>query len=65
MTQIAMHGVRSAVGTLTSEMQGAYPSADWDVLVIALRDPQGHVVAPIATGFQLRKHASCEVCSAK
>jgi hypothetical protein len=46
-------------------MQGAYPSADWDVLVIALRDPQGHVVAPIATGFQLRKHASCEVCSAK
>lgn len=65
MSQIAMHGVRKAIGILTDGAGDTrYPDDDWDVLVIALRDEQGRAIAPAAKGFHLRRHPDCAVCGA-
>lgn len=65
MTTIAMHGVRLAVSTLCDGGAGAYPSADWDVAIIALRDEEGRLIAPTVRTFPLERHQSCPVCAAR
>lgn len=57
--QVAIGTVRLAVATLTAKQSGGYPNFDWDVAVIALRDPDGRPIAPSWQTFNLAKHPSC------
>jgi hypothetical protein len=57
--QVALAGVRLAVGTVTGGVAGAYPDVDWDVAVISLRGRDGTVIAPRWETFGLGQHPSC------
>ncbi len=63
MMQIAMAGVRTAVSTLCAGSAGGYPTVDWDVLHIALRDDKGKPIAPLFHEIRLPIHAGCEMCN--
>lgn len=63
MTAIAMHGVRVAVGELCRSAVNGYPPTEWDVLVIATRDADGHPIAPRADGYLLAPHPDCPNCA--
>jgi hypothetical protein len=59
LSQVALAGVRLAVGTVTGGVAGAYPDVDWDVAVISLRGRDGTVIAPRWETFALTRHPSC------
>lgn len=61
--QVANEGVRLAVGTLTGDVEGGYPDADWDVAILALRDETGRRIAPQWTTYALSQHPECPLCS--
>lgn len=61
---IALGGVRLAVSTLTEKDEKGYPSFEWDVTIIDLRDPNGNAITPSWQTFHLRKHPLCP-CSAE
>lgn len=63
MVSIAMHGVRLAASTLCGGRPGAYPSVDWDVAIIALRDETGSQIAPTVQTFALPRHPACPACA--
>jgi len=56
---IAFGGVRLAVSTLTEKGEHGYPSFDWDIAIIDLRDHNGNAVTPSWRTFDLRKHPLC------
>ena len=56
---IALGGVRLAVSTLTEKDENGYPSFDWDIAIIDLRDHNGNAITPSWQTFDLRKHPSC------
>lgn len=56
---ISLSGVRLAVSTLTAQQEKGYPSFDWDVAIVNLRDEQGGATVPVWKTFNLQKHPSC------
>lgn len=56
---IAFGGVRLAVSTLTEKDENGYPSFDWDIAIINLRDNNGNAIIPSWKTFALKKHPSC------
>lgn len=63
--EAVLTGVRVSVSTLCSEQADAYPSIDWDVGILSLRDADGRVIAARWETFDLERHGSCEVCNHK
>lgn len=59
---VSLSGVRLTVSTLTAQQEKSYPSFDWDVAIIDLRDEQGKATVPIWKTFSLKRHPSCS-CS--
>lgn len=60
--EISMGGVRLAVSTLMEGIDGGYPSTDWDVAIINLRDEKGNLIPPNWQTFKLQRHPKCR-CS--
>lgn len=58
-SEISMAGVRIAISTLMEGIEGGYPTIDWDVAIINLRDESGAVIAPRWSTHQLLKQQSC------
>jgi molybdopterin/thiamine biosynthesis adenylyltransferase len=58
-SEISMAGVRLAISTLMENIEGGYPSIDWDVAVINLRSENGAVIPPQWSIHQLSKHPKC------
>ena len=56
---LALSGVRLAVSTLTDDHEKGYPTFDWDVAIINLRDNNGNAITPSWQTFNLKKHPSC------
>jgi len=57
--QIALAGVRLAVSTLLDGETPGYPSFDWDVVVINLRDQDGRGIGIECQTFPLKKNPRC------
>jgi molybdopterin/thiamine biosynthesis adenylyltransferase len=57
---VALAGVRLAIGTLQMSIPNGYPDVDWDVAVLSLRDDMGRVTVPRWEVFPLERHPSCE-----
>lgn len=56
---IALTGVRLAASTLSSGGSDEYPTTDWDVAIISLRDESGGLIAPKVQTFALERHPGC------
>jgi molybdopterin/thiamine biosynthesis adenylyltransferase len=63
MVELAMHGVRLAVSTLCEGEQAAYAKAEWDVVVLSSRSPDGALIAPSVETFSLGRHPLCPICT--
>lgn len=63
MVQIALAGVRLAVSTLCAGTVSGYPAADWDVMTIALRSPDGGLIPPQFRAYHLERHPECSRCN--
>jgi molybdopterin/thiamine biosynthesis adenylyltransferase len=59
---ISLSGVRLSVSTLTAQQEKGYPSFDWDVAIVNLRDEQGKATVPTWKTFSLQRHPLCS-CS--
>ena len=60
--QTALSGVRLCISTLCSGVSGGYPTIDWDVGILSLRDTEGKAITPTWATFALKRHPSCQVC---
>jgi len=58
--QIALAGVRLAVGTLQNRSSDGYPDVDWDIAVISVRDERGQATVPRWEVFPLERHPKCQ-----
>jgi len=58
--EISMGGVRLAMSTLMEGVTGGYPSTDWDVAIVNLRDENGNLIPPNWQTFVLRRHPNCQ-----
>jgi len=56
---ISLSGVRLSMSTLTDQQENGYPSFDWDVAIVNLRDEQGKATVPTWKTFSLQIHPSC------
>lgn len=65
MSELALHGVRLAVSTLSAGKEGGYPSADWDIAVISHRGLNGTELLPSVDVRDLNRHAACPECQAR
>lgn len=65
VTEVALMGVRMAVGALTRGAAGAYPDGGWDVAVLKIRDESGALIAPVWSTHPLRRHPACPACAAR
>ncbi len=63
LTTIAHFGVRLAIATLCSNVEGGYPDSPWDVGVVNLRDRHGQPNFEIDTHV-LTSHPRCGQCAA-
>ena len=63
LCQIALSGVRVALGALGDGAVGTYPAADWDVLIINLRNKDGSAAPPQFKSYKLEKHPNCPRCN--
>ena len=63
--EAVLAGVRVSVSTLCLEQTDAYPSIDWDVAILSLRDANGRAIPARWETFSLERHGSCEVCNHK
>lgn len=63
MVQIALAAVRLAVSTLCAGSPNGYPAADWDVMTISLRSPDGGLIAPQFRAHNLERHPECSRCN--
>lgn len=61
-SMISLSGVRLAMSTLTAQQEKGYPSFDWDIAIVNLRDEQGRATVPTWNTFSLQKHPLCS-CS--
>lgn len=59
VSEIALAGVRLAIGTLQGSADG-YPDVDWDVAVIGLRDDRGRISYPTWEVFPLELQSDCQ-----
>jgi molybdopterin/thiamine biosynthesis adenylyltransferase len=59
INQIALTGVRLAIGTLSQGVHGAYPDFDWDVGVVRMRGLNGEAIVPQWQTFPLARHSQC------
>ncbi len=57
---IALGGVRLAVSSLTEQDENSYPSIEWDIAVINLRDELGNITVPSWNTYKLKKHSACQ-----
>jgi molybdopterin/thiamine biosynthesis adenylyltransferase len=62
LAEVALMGVRMAIGALTAGATGRYPDASWDVAVLSLRDKDGKIIPPTWRTFALRRHPACAEC---
>ena len=60
--EISMGGVRLAMSTLMEGITGGYPSTDWDVAIVNLRDENGNLIPPNWQTFKVQSHPKCQ-CS--
>lgn len=58
-SEISMGGVRLAISTLMEDIDGGYPSTNWDIAIINLRDDKGSIIAPTWSTHQLVQHPKC------
>lgn len=58
--EISMGGVRLAVSTLMEDTTGGYPSTEWDVAIVNLRDVNGNLIPPHWQTFKLKRHPKCQ-----
>lgn len=58
--EISMGGVRLAISTLMEGIPGGYPSTDWDVAVVNLRDENSNLIPPNWQTFKLQRHPNCQ-----
>jgi hypothetical protein len=65
MAELALHGVRLAVSTLTAGKEGGYPSANWDIEVISHRGVNGTELLPSVDVRDLKRHRACPECQAR
>jgi molybdopterin/thiamine biosynthesis adenylyltransferase len=65
MMQIAMTGVRAAVSTLCSNVDGGYPPIEWDAVHIDFRNKDGKPIAPTFREFAIPKHPECGLCNGR
>jgi hypothetical protein len=65
LAEVAIMGVRMAIGTLAGNKPGGYPSGAWDVAVLALRTEAGDAIPPTWTTHSLRRHPACTECAAR
>lgn len=63
--EVALMGVRMAVGALAGNVLGGYPGGAWDVAVLALRNADGELIPPAWSTHTLRRHPSCLECAAR
>lgn len=61
---ITLGGVRLAISTLTEKDENGYPSLEWDIAIINLRDHKGNAITPSWQTFNLKNHPSC-ACAKK
>jgi hypothetical protein len=59
---VSLSGVRLAISTLTAQEEKGYPSFDWDIAIVDLRDERGNAMLPVWKSYSLKKHPSCS-CS--
>jgi hypothetical protein len=64
LAEVALMGVRTAMGVLSAGVDGGYPRGDWDVAVLSLRDARGRMTPPQWVTFDLRRHPDCALCAA-
>lgn len=64
LEQIALTGVRLAVGTLAGATPDGYPDADWDVAIADFRDEDGRAIPPQWRTFPLPPRSGCPECGA-
>lgn len=64
MAQIAMLGVRVAVGELCRDVEGGYPAIPENVLVVELRGDDGCAILPSVKGRIIDRHEECDGCRA-
>lgn len=57
--QIALASVRLAISTLANSDPGAYPSANYDVAIINLRDENGNFIPPQWHTYHLKPYWDC------
>jgi hypothetical protein len=63
--QVAAQGVRLAISTLCEGDPSGFPSADWDVAIVSLREPNGRLKATTVKTFALARHPECPVCASR
>ncbi len=61
--EVALMGVRTALGTMSGGKPGSYPAVRWDVAVVALRGADGRLTVPEWRTFQLKRHPLCAECA--
>lgn len=59
LTPLADEAVRIAVARLCEGVDGGYPSANWDVATLSLRDADGNLTVPTWQGYELPARADC------
>ncbi len=62
LSEVSLAGVRLAASTLCSSESTGYPDVDWDVGVLAIRDPDGVIIGPKWQTYKLNRHPACKVC---
>jgi hypothetical protein len=63
LCEVAIQGVRTAIGVIARRVKGGYPTASWDIAVLALRDAAGFLTVPRWTTYRLRRHPRCAECA--
>jgi molybdopterin/thiamine biosynthesis adenylyltransferase len=58
VNEVAMAGVRLAIGTLQGEVVNGYPNVEWDIAILTIRDNSALSI-PRLEVFPLNRHASC------
>jgi molybdopterin/thiamine biosynthesis adenylyltransferase len=62
LLEVSLTGVRVAIATLLSGVEGGYPDLEWDVGVLSLRTGEGRPICPDWKTYKLEPHPSCELC---
>jgi molybdopterin/thiamine biosynthesis adenylyltransferase len=63
MAEVSTAAVRLVVSTLCEGTPDGYPSFDWDVAILNLRDPHGRPIPPSWSTHRLLRHPNCAECN--